>query len=410
MAAKRPCPCEGGTVVTLPLDEVKQRVATLALWSVAVSDGQALLRRAFVARNFAGAMSFLNGAASIAENLGHHPNMSISAYRNVTVDVYTHSVSGITDLDFELAAKLDTVPVVYSPKFLKDNPEIQEAELEREKKAAETIARGGSRPDALQVVFPGDIASFKDKTVLITGCSRGLGLGFVTELLVAGARVIASCRDPDSAVELKTVLQEHAGDCFPILVKMDTDDWESITSAVAEISIKTGVIDVLINNAGRSNANHPVDPIKSCTKSDMLGVYGTNVCGSTRMTQAVLPLMASSAVKKIVNVSSGLASIQNVLAYQGGTSNPGGIASYRCSKAALNMMSRVFAAELAEDGFTVVALSPGWVQTDQGSQGGRNPPLDIKTSIQSCLRVAAGLEASKHNGKYVNYDGTALPY
>eukprot|EP00931_Biecheleriopsis_adriatica_P123105 TRINITY_DN98169_c0_g1_i1.p1 TRINITY_DN98169_c0_g1~~TRINITY_DN98169_c0_g1_i1.p1 ORF type:complete len:423 (+),score=71.61 TRINITY_DN98169_c0_g1_i1:39-1271(+) len=410
MAHAQSCPCEDDTLRALPLDEVKERVATLALWRFEINEEQALLRRAFIAKNFAEAMSFLNGAASIAENMGHHPNMSISGYRNVTIDVYTHSVSGITDLDFELAAKLDAVPVAYSPKFLKDHPDIQEAELQRSMAVAELMARGGSRPDALQVVSPGDLASFKDKTVLITGCSRGLGLGFVTELLRFGARVIASCRDPDSAVDLQAALQEHAKDVFPILVKIDTDEWKSIDAAVAEIKSKVSVVDILINNAGRGTANHPIDPIRSCTKSDMLGVYDTNVCGSTRMTQAVIPLMASSTVKKVINLSSGLASIQNVLAYQGGTSNPGGIASYRCSKAALNMMSRVFAAELAQDGFTVVALSPGWVRTDQGSQGGRSPPLDVDTSIQSCLRVVAGLEASKHNGKYLNYDGTALPY
>jgi acetoacetyl-CoA reductase/3-oxoacyl-[acyl-carrier protein] reductase len=75
--------------------------------------------------------------------------------------------------------------------------------------------------------------------------------------------------------------------------------------------------------------------------------------------------MEGSSHKRVITISSGLGSIHNVLAYNGGTANPGGIGSYRCSKAGINMMNRVFAAELGEKGATCIALSPGWVQTDQ---------------------------------------------
>ena len=88
---------------------------------------------------------------------------------------------------------------------------------------------------------------------------------------------------------------------------------------------------------------------------------------------------------------------------------PGGVASYRMSKAAQNMATRVFAAELRERGFVVVALSPGWVATDMGSSGGRTAPLTPRTSIAGMLDVISRLQPS-HTGLFLRYDATALPF
>ena len=71
------------------------------------------------------------------------------------------------------------------------------------------------------------------------------------------------------------------------------------------------VVDVVINNAGIATGTHPVDPGTSCTKEDMMTVYETNVCGATHVSQAFLLLMNQSTVKKVVNISSGLGSINN---------------------------------------------------------------------------------------------------
>lgn len=89
-------------------------------WGVS-SDGK-LLTRNFTARNFTAAMDFFNQVAVIAEREGHHPDLHLTNYRDVEVVVSTHAAGGLTQFDFVLAAKLDTIPVDYSPKWLKENP------------------------------------------------------------------------------------------------------------------------------------------------------------------------------------------------------------------------------------------------------------------------------------------------
>ena len=128
-------------------------------------EGQILMiERSFVTKNFVAAMDFLNKAAVIAEEQGHHPDFHITSYRNVSVVLYTHNIlgfcafvhalcgreesvracvraclracmsersvqsiracAGLHKNDFVLAAKFDTIPITYSPKFLKENPQI----------------------------------------------------------------------------------------------------------------------------------------------------------------------------------------------------------------------------------------------------------------------------------------------
>merc|ERR1712167_454162 len=110
------------------------------------------------------------------------------------------------------------------------------------------------------------------------------------------------------------------------------------------------------------------------------------------MTQAFLPLLRASdgangtLCKTVVNMSSMPASIANCFGCQG---RMGGVASYRISKAAGNMVTRAFAAELASEGFLVIGISPGHVATDMGTAGGRQAPLTIDESVSGMLRVIA---------------------
>ena len=64
----------------------------------------------------------------VAEAEGHHPDLHLTDYRSVRVDVWSHSVGGLTLNDFILAAKIDAVPVDYSPKWLREHPEVQSSE------------------------------------------------------------------------------------------------------------------------------------------------------------------------------------------------------------------------------------------------------------------------------------------
>lgn len=98
------------------LDKAEEMLRGLSSWRMA-EDGTSI-SRAFVARNFVAAMQFLQGVAQVAEEEGHHPDLHLTGYRNVKVELSTHSIGGLSEADFIMAAKIDRVPVDYSPKWL----------------------------------------------------------------------------------------------------------------------------------------------------------------------------------------------------------------------------------------------------------------------------------------------------
>ena len=92
------------------------------------------------------------------------------------------------------------------------------------------------------------------KVALITGSSRGIGLGLVKEYVLNGYKVVATARSPESATELQTFLQEHGQ---PKALPLDISSQSSIQSCKELVAKQGAVIDILINNAGISNKNHP---------------------------------------------------------------------------------------------------------------------------------------------------------
>lgn len=125
-AAGRKCaPCEGlDDSAKLSLDQIKEQLeSTFPLWTLKEKDTVPFISRSFVAKNFQAALDAINAMGVFAENEGHHPDFHLTSYRNVQVDLYTHSLQGITENDFALASLLDTVEVEYSPKWLKEHPD-----------------------------------------------------------------------------------------------------------------------------------------------------------------------------------------------------------------------------------------------------------------------------------------------
>lgn len=116
---KRCLPCEGMTE-TLSEEKVSEMLEQRKMWAL---NEEGRIVRTFTARNFMAALSFINAAGEIAEREGHHPDLHITSYRNVTVELYTHSLNGLSENDFILAEMLDAIPVTYSPKWLREHPE-----------------------------------------------------------------------------------------------------------------------------------------------------------------------------------------------------------------------------------------------------------------------------------------------
>ena len=94
-SAKIMCSACEGITGALPAADVDARMAARPLWSL--SGDRKKMARAFVTKDFVTAMAFLNAAAAIAEEQGHHPDLHVTGYRNVAVELYTHSVGGLTE-------------------------------------------------------------------------------------------------------------------------------------------------------------------------------------------------------------------------------------------------------------------------------------------------------------------------
>jgi 4a-hydroxytetrahydrobiopterin dehydratase len=105
---KKCAPCEGG-VAPLTRDEVKAYLQALPNWKLA-ADGKRI-RREWRVKDFTLALGFFNRIGRIAEEQDHHPDLHLTGYRNVAIEIGTHAIDGLSENDFILAAKIDQLPV-----------------------------------------------------------------------------------------------------------------------------------------------------------------------------------------------------------------------------------------------------------------------------------------------------------
>jgi len=108
LVQKKCLPCEGG-VDPYPLDAARQQLEQLAGW-VLTHENQRI-RKDWTVKNFMAGLDFFNRCAQVAEADGHHPDLHIEGYRNVSVELWTHAIGGLSENDFILAAKIDALPI-----------------------------------------------------------------------------------------------------------------------------------------------------------------------------------------------------------------------------------------------------------------------------------------------------------
>ena len=105
--AKQKCiPCEGG-IDPLTRQEFSPYLEQVSEW--AVIDNDTKIEREFAFKDFKGALAFVNAVGAIAEEEGHHPNLFLHSWNKVKITLYTHAISGLSENDFILAAKIDTI-------------------------------------------------------------------------------------------------------------------------------------------------------------------------------------------------------------------------------------------------------------------------------------------------------------
>jgi len=108
LVQKKCKPCEGG-VRPFTLEESKEQLKELPDWYL-THEGQRI-RRDWVVKNFMAGLDFFQKCAEVAEADGHHPDLHIEGYRNVSVELWTHAIGGLSENDFILAAKIDALPI-----------------------------------------------------------------------------------------------------------------------------------------------------------------------------------------------------------------------------------------------------------------------------------------------------------
>ncbi|KAI1426991.1 NAD(P)-binding protein [Xylaria sp. FL1777] len=246
---------------------------------------------------------------------------------------------------------------------------------------------------------------------LITGASRGFGLTLARELVSLSpsivGKVFATARGNSRALNEFA----RANPDRVVVLKLDVTDERSIQRAAEDVEdyLDGRGLDVLVNNAGVCQF---ADGIRSM--DNLQDSFIVNVLGVHWVTRAFLPLLQRGNLKKVANISTALASMtlasdaQFLLA-----------PAYKTSKAAMNALTVQYALEYEKEGFSFMALCPGWMKTELG--GGDMADLTTEQSAKAVLDIIF-TPGQKHNGQkpkvFVEgwenrsqcYDGTYVPW
>ncbi len=198
------------------------------------------------------------------------------------------------------------------------------------------------------------------RIALVSGGNRGIGLEICHQLAERGHTVILGSRDEEKG---RAAAAELGGTVIPH--QLDVSDPKSVDRIANFLEEEFGRLDVLVNNAGIANdeGQRGVDADLDLVREAL----DANVLGAWRLSEVAIPLMQRGGYGRIVNVSTGMAALEDM---------GGGTPGYRVSKTALNAVTRILASELRGSGILVNSICPGWVATDMGSSGAPRPVED----------------------------------
>jgi NAD(P)-dependent dehydrogenase (short-subunit alcohol dehydrogenase family) len=228
-------------------------------------------------------------------------------------------------------------------------------------------------------------------TLLITGANRGIGLEFVKQYAQQGWRVFACCRQPENAKALSELAKANADiSIFPL----DVTDEQAIKRLANQLMNES--IDILLNNAGVSIDDD--ENLEHVNSTNWLTTMQVNALAPILMSRAFMAQVGRSDKKIIAMMSSKMGSIQD--------NQYGMYYSYRASKAALNAMTVSLAIDLKPRNISLVALHPGWVQTDMG---GPNATISAQVSVEGLVNVLSKVSINT-SGLFLGYDGENIPW
>lgn len=236
------------------------------------------------------------------------------------------------------------------------------------------------------------------------GANKGIGKEVARQLALRGYMAWLGCRDEERGRDTEAELRAEGADCR--WLPLDVTDAESVTSAAKRIEDESDSLDVLVNNAGV--AESVVRHLPSETRVADLGtVFGTNVFGVVAVTNAMLPLLRRSPAGRIAKVSTQLGSMEIAASREPSpaTGSQSGLLACSSSKAALNMVTLLYARELEESAIKVNAVSPGHCATDLNDHQG------IQSAAEGARPVvaAATLAGNGPSGSFSDANGE-LPW
>jgi NAD(P)-dependent dehydrogenase (short-subunit alcohol dehydrogenase family) len=203
------------------------------------------------------------------------------------------------------------------------------------------------------------------RVALITGANKGIGFEIARQLGTAGCTVMLGARNAELGRKAATKLSENKIDAR--FVELDVERERTMRDAAATIGREFERLDILVNNAGIAD---PEDGAATIAKPEAVErTWRTNFLGALNVTQALIPLLRKSSAGRIVNVSSGLGSLEH-------NGNPAWKSAnhkylgYSASKAALNMLTVQLAFELRDTGIKVNSADPGFTATDLNQHRG----------------------------------------
>jgi NAD(P)-dependent dehydrogenase (short-subunit alcohol dehydrogenase family) len=225
------------------------------------------------------------------------------------------------------------------------------------------------------------------KTLLLAGASRGLGLALAYEFLQRDWRVVATERSRSRLHELAKGSQGRLE-----VEKLDIAAADDIAGLRARLAARR--FDLVFANAGV--ANGPEEKFTDVSNAEFARMMMTNALGPMRFIEAFVDLATSDAALGVM--SSGLGSVER--------NTTGQWEVYRATKAALNMLMRSYAARPETKGRSFLIITPGWVRTDMG---GSNANLSIEESIPRVADVLVA-QLEKPGLRFLDYTGAAVPW
>jgi len=189
----------------------------------------------------------------------------------------------------------------------------------------------------------------RDKVVLITGASAGIGLATVRRFATAGAKLALVARSADALNHLAEELRSKGSDAAAL--PADVSDPQQVRRVIEETVRQFGRLDVIINNVGQA----AVGAIADLNQDDFRKIFDLNVFGPLVAMQAAIPIMRKQGGGLIINISSVVSKM----------SIPG-LGAYAATKVALNMISDTARGELASENIRVITVYPRSTATGFG--------------------------------------------